>query len=726
MWSNQEHVQGSSNVDLDAADNSESEFSLRSFSTSGVSSLMPRSWGLGSKTEKKVSTPSRLFSDIPEACSLVRTNHCDQVTSLSPGDHPKTNSCPPRKRQRLTPASSHSPPFSYRPRIGTTYGGAASCRTARELFEFTTPLRFELSSGNKMQSKESSKANLSSTARRILETLENLSTPLTSGFLQSGIPMHTTKVRAHVRSHRFPPFFRDYEKMKNVPKESETCYRRSETLERAPSQTDGQSYVSPEIVPHTKEHELVRKRSACEPVNSIATSVSGTFHEKLEELSPKYTFADPIRKFSRNDAGLVTSFSSNQKYAFSCPSRSCSKCPSRPVVISKGSSVPRTTCCNVSPVKSRTVEIKTWRCETCLLENSDNKVTCEGCSLPKSKCQQQVQYTPCAPSMSLPEMTVIPPSNSLLLIPQSTSKWECSTCMVFNEKETSSCVCCQTQRPLSDLQSSWDCPTCMVQNDGKLNKCPCCSTNKPGTKPDNRTFTDRGNFSILSSQPPSSIKFGFSIQKSVSPQKSEVVTANNTTTAKLHPALSNKITNFALSETEKLPVSEKQPESRSCISWHSRSDVTSPRFIPLTQSLVTTSFGINTFGQSCGLNAAIGPDSSFVSHASNENTNVSCSTDSGPILFPAPNSTDKTPLFSFGSCLTSSGFNGFTHTPPASFSDRPNGGVFHFGSITKVNDHLTGLNTSIPQLSTFASSNQNLLTNTEVRKKAHAIRRLRR
>ncbi|CAH8653060.1 unnamed protein product [Heterobilharzia americana] len=159
MWSNQDHVQGSSNVDLDAADNSESEFSLRSFSTSGVSSLMPRSWGLGSKTEKKVSTPSRLFSDIPEACSLVRTNHCDQVTSLSPGDHPKTNSCPPRKRQRLTPASSHSPPFSYRPRIGTTYGGAASCRTARELFEFTTPLRFELSSGNKMQSKESSKAN---------------------------------------------------------------------------------------------------------------------------------------------------------------------------------------------------------------------------------------------------------------------------------------------------------------------------------------------------------------------------------------------------------------------------------------------------------------------------------------------------------------------------------------------------------------------------------------
>lgn len=139
-WGYKEHSLRYTNVDLDATDKSESECSLHSFSTSGVSSLMPKSWVLGCKNGQSRSTAQRmeLCSDsyTNTVCNPLKTTCCKQSPSCqtSRSDF-KTYPYPLPKRQRLSTTPNLSPSSTWRSRLGTTYGGAASCRNARELFE---------------------------------------------------------------------------------------------------------------------------------------------------------------------------------------------------------------------------------------------------------------------------------------------------------------------------------------------------------------------------------------------------------------------------------------------------------------------------------------------------------------------------------------------------------------------------------------------------------------
>ncbi|VUZ42895.1 unnamed protein product [Hymenolepis diminuta] len=126
-----------------------------------------------------------------------------------------------------------------------------------------------------------------------------------------------------------------------------------------------------------------------------------------------------------------------------------------------------------------------WRCESCMMENSDKDSVCRSCRMPNLA----------------PRMVPKQPTNAEKSISLSSSGWECPTCMVKNKDETVKCVCCQTAKSnvLKSSQSAptfnfvsapstgssepdsqqWECPACMVKNKAEVLKCVCCQTANP-------------------------------------------------------------------------------------------------------------------------------------------------------------------------------------------------------------------------------------------------------
>ncbi|CAH8295026.1 unnamed protein product, partial [Schistosoma turkestanicum] len=351
VWGSKDHFMGYPNVDLDATDKSESECSLHSFSTSGVSSLMPKSWLLGYRKDQSKSLSNRTgfcsesHTNIRNVSSPVKTDYRKQSTSCQ-NSLSDLMYChhPAPKRQRLSTASNRSP-YSCQPRFGTTYGGAASCHSARELFGFTTPLKFDLQSDRNPELRNSPNANLSSTARRILETLENLSTPLTSGYLQSTVLRHVKQVKSRVKSHRFAPFSKNYEKVDSLRKDSK-LYSFCEN--------QVQNTVQPQI---SSKSEVCIERSQsqkCITVDYLINTVepiSEMCKTKGNMLLPVYTFADPIHKYSQRGRKPILFPTAHKEYFFSCPSRSCLKCSAKSVGLK--SSIQQFSDENICPAKPK-------------------------------------------------------------------------------------------------------------------------------------------------------------------------------------------------------------------------------------------------------------------------------------------------------------------------------------------------------------------------------------
>ncbi|CAH8291357.1 unnamed protein product [Schistosoma rodhaini] len=557
-WGHTDHTLRYANVDLDAADKSESECSLHSFSTSGVSSLMPKSWVLGCKNGQSRSTALRkeLCSDsymnTYKVCDSVEVTCCKPSPSWQTSRNDfKTCPYPLPKRQRLSTTTNLSPSFTCRSRLGTIYGGAASCRNARELFEFTTPLKFDLYSDRNFQLGSNPTANLSSTARRILETLENLSAPLTSGFLQSTVHKHVKQVKTREKSHRFPPFSKGYEKVDSFRK---NCNLHSFCENGA--QNHLRSHVSSK--PAVFLERVQKQGHVTVECPKVTVKPISDMCKPEDNLLPVYTFADPIHKFSVHDHKTAVSPTAHHEYLFSCPSRLCSKC-STGLIGSEFSLRQITTESN--SIKSKITETNTWRCETCLLENSDKRVACQGCSLPKSKPQhaEELYFVSSAPtSVHTVETSV----SSLSAINKEASQWECPTCMVFNEQNATKCICCQTLRPTNISTSVWYCPTCLVENN-KSDKCCCCSTVKPNGKPYSHTITNNSSLSKLASQPLGHFQFGFGVRGPNNSEKLEAFASNNVHDSeqddKVHP---NKETES--SDTFSKSPQKKQSESLAC------------------------------------------------------------------------------------------------------------------------------------------------------------------
>ncbi|CAH8657076.1 unnamed protein product [Schistosoma bovis] len=708
-WGYKEHSLRYTNVDLDATDKSESECSLHSFSTSGVSSLMPKSWVLGCKNGQSRSTAQRmeLCSDSytnTAVCNPLKTTCCKQSPSCqtSRSDF-KTYPYPLPKRQRLSTTPNLSPSSTWRSRLGTTYGGAASCRNARELFEFTTPLKFDLYSDRNSQLGSAPSANLSSTARRILETLENLSAPLTSGYLQSSVQRHVRQVKTRVKSHRFPPFLKSYEKVDSLCKDCKS---------HSFCENGVQNHIQPHVSskPTVFPERLQKQRHVTVECSISETCKSG------DKLLPVYTFADPIHNFSLHDHKAAVSPIARHEYLFSCPSRSCSRCSAG--LIGSESNIQQITT-ESNSVKSKITENNTWRCETCLLENSETRVACQGCSLPKSNPlhAKDLYYVSSAPtSVHTVETSV----SSLLAVNNEASQWECPTCMVFNEKNATNCICCQTLRPTNISTSVWDCPTCLVQNNEKSDKCCCCSTGKPNS----HITTNNPSLSKLTGQSSGHFEFGFGVRGPANSVKLEAFLSNDVRNSeqdrKAHP-------NTEMKSFDTLSKSPRGKQSEPSICGGS---ILQTNHTP--QLKLSSQFGIinsnNDFKD-------IEPSSTTSVHSSLEQTQLLnsigfrfTSTTANNLVSANPinSSVQKNnALLCTSNPSSSAAVNVYTRTSSLTFPNHRETGVFSFDPAFRMSGDTISFTTS-SQPSNFINSNEGARENKEIRKKAHAVRRLRR
>jgi hypothetical protein len=124
-----------------------------------------------------------------------------------------------------------------------------------------------------------------------------------------------------------------------------------------------------------------------------------------------------------------------------------------------------------------------WSCGTCLVQNDSTKSTCACCSTPRPST-----------STNLVKSTLDTTDST------TKQKWTCKTCLVANECDKTSCVCCSTARDASEqakpvankltsglfgLSSAkvakWSCTVCLVSNDEEKTSCVCCSTARSGS-----------------------------------------------------------------------------------------------------------------------------------------------------------------------------------------------------------------------------------------------------
>nr|CAH8869428.1 unnamed protein product [Trichobilharzia regenti] len=676
---------------------------------------MPRSWLPVPKPDQKQCTAMftpRLYSN--DNCAKTSGRHtlenglCDQPLLLNTSWNYPGSTFPTPKRQKLSDTSSPGPTCTYRPRIRTTYGGAASCRSVRELFQFTTPLKFELC--KEQNSQESNlNVNISSTARRILETLEHFSPPLASGTSQSSRPRHIKRVKVPTRCHRFPPFSGDYQMMNMLSNEYERRHlQESENSNMTHSRTETQPPKCYGAFGFNEKQ--VDKCEASESTGGLATSTAELCREVAEKPSPSFTFSNPIHKICGSDSEIVSFYSTDQRYVFSCPSRSCTKCSSQSLDFPQRLSVLQSVSQVGSPDKSKSMSA--WRCETCLLENIDSSVTCKGCSIPKPNLLKCTKVT-CPPSISLP--STMPPTSDVHVTTKSASNWECPTCLVFNDMKEAKCVCCQTSKPPSKMKGSWECPTCMVQNDNEVDRCPCCSTEKPGSKPDKQTLKETISFPALTSVPLGNFKFGFHLPTAANFKESNAVTPSSAASIQVHSDASSKNLGFSFGVSDTVSSQSEQIVSPSCISSQLQDDST-VQIKPSMQLRIakheeTRGAAVNFFS---GAVSVPKTSSSFL-QKSDIIPEMSCS--KGYVLgSELPSGTEKTNILTFGSCSTS-GINGFTLTP-----DRINGSVFQFGTSNTISGNLSSSNSSSTPIFSYHNADESV----EVRKKVHAVRRLRR
>lgn len=100
---------------------------------------------------------------------------------------------------------------------------------------------------------------------------------------------------------------------------------------------------------------------------------------------------------------------------------------------------------NASVTKSILESVEsTWKCEDCLIKNKSGDAKCAACGAVKPV--SKTSNTKPNDLITQPKTTK---SDSLLknIAKSQSDKWECSNCLVRNDKNVSKCVCCETDKP---------------------------------------------------------------------------------------------------------------------------------------------------------------------------------------------------------------------------------------------------------------------------------------
>lgn len=116
----------------------------------------------------------------------------------------------------------------------------------------------------------------------------------------------------------------------------------------------------------------------------------------------------------------------------------------------------------------------TWECKVCLVRNQPDKTKCVACETAK--------------------VTLSQPTSKLLekFKPQE-GTWECKVCLIRNQAEKTKCIACESPKVTPSSQSTtnllekfkpaegtWECSVCMVRNQPDRTKCVACEA--PSTK----------------------------------------------------------------------------------------------------------------------------------------------------------------------------------------------------------------------------------------------------
>lgn len=108
-----------------------------------------------------------------------------------------------------------------------------------------------------------------------------------------------------------------------------------------------------------------------------------------------------------------------------------------------------------------------WECKTCFVRNQSSIDKCVACE--SRKVSDEVKKSPLIDKFKPVEGT-----------------WECTTCLIRNRASVDKCVACESfkvkQTPLIDKfkpqEGSWECTTCLVRNQPNVAKCVACEAPK--------------------------------------------------------------------------------------------------------------------------------------------------------------------------------------------------------------------------------------------------------
>ncbi|KAJ3128532.1 hypothetical protein HK098_004162 [Nowakowskiella sp. JEL0407] len=244
----------------------------------------------------------------------------------------------------------------------------------------------------------------------------------------------------------------------------------------------------------------------------------------LASFSNPSNFAQPPKEVSELSAITAPTTTPPKTFSFA------TKIPT-PTVKSESSQPPKPSTSDSEkesvPSIWKSANVKGWKCDACLVQNSEEASKCISCETDKPIEKKEVtgdedsgKEAPNSVKPAVEETT----SNSSIW-KQATAGWKCNQCLVQNKEDASQCVSCETKRPgteskdkeqeksLPDVPISfgiqtavndplpkpnltskqptqsvwgatatkgWKCSSCLVQNTEDATECVSCETVKPG------------------------------------------------------------------------------------------------------------------------------------------------------------------------------------------------------------------------------------------------------
>uniref|UniRef100_A0A8C3TYR8 Nuclear pore complex protein Nup153 n=1 Tax=Catharus ustulatus TaxID=91951 RepID=A0A8C3TYR8_CATUS len=423
----------------------------------------------------------------------------------------------------------------------TSYGGAAAAarQTKAQISPYQPPIKRQMKA---KQANVQSYGVTSSTARRILQTLEKMSSPLAV----------------------------------NGGRMDSSCGKMRRERERYSASRPGQKQQQQQLVRvcccftwmlFFKIQTLILLKIQVQPASNVGSPtfvfsspiVKSTEVKVLPPLSIKFTFSVPVVKSSELSGSTdtpVTSIlssatvnsTSNKKeeeeeYDGICkPAKFLKQGSVLDILKSPGfMSGKSPSCSSAQPVTSTVVYTRPaissfsagkdtskqassfWQSDTqdpCLQnKTTDGKcVTCEAAKVSTvESTKQTVSVSPCVSTK-----TTVPTSGTLGFedkFKPAPNMWDCDTCLVQNKPEATKCVACETPKPGTGVmpaltmpvitdnsvtvtstssstgttttlgfgdkfkqpKGSWNCSECLLQNKAEDSKCVACQSEKPGS-----------------------------------------------------------------------------------------------------------------------------------------------------------------------------------------------------------------------------------------------------